>query len=160
MSTRGVAVISNRYFFIRYNAHTAGEWFNAAFRMRPRNVDQFVSFLNLFNGAEFSELSRREAKDFMDNGLCEVVWQVDLRKKRYRHHPDYAAVSLHQKRGRNQTKPAPARKRKSTKAKQQNPMGDVGAMMGDVNKTVMTGMGTIMGVKLAGAVIKMIPGGK
>lgn len=75
-------------------------------------------------------------------------------------------VYRHAKKGRKQAKPAhkksttKPRKRKPTKAKQQNPMGDVGAMMGDVNKTVMTGMGTIMGVKLAGAVIKMIPGGK
>lgn len=62
------------------------------------------------------------------------------------------------------TRAKPSSKQKSARSKkktqQQNPMGDMGAMMGDVNKTVMTGMGSVMGVKLAGAVISMIPSGK
>lgn len=87
MSTRGIVVIGNRYFFIRYNAHTAGEWFKAAFRMRPKTIDQFVSSLNMFEGAVFVEWTARKAHDFMDTGVCEVVWDIDFRKRGYRKKP-------------------------------------------------------------------------
>ena len=83
MSTRGVAVIGNRYFFIRYSAHQAGKWFAAAFRQSPKSIDKFIQYVNMFRGAIVTEIPRYKMENFIINGDCEVIWNVDFSNKKF-----------------------------------------------------------------------------